>query len=192
MTSFLESLANRLQSQNQRRVVWVIGALLLAIWGFVGAWSYMERRALLQAHAQVLDELNAAVQSQTRSLFRQAESSLMVVNHWMEGHPALDPTQSADFIKLVEDLRRASDGLMDIRLVTHAGELRLVPARGPLSTIRLDDRDYFKAQSNPQTRGFFCRLAGAESLDRALGHSGIGAGAGGGRRHQRRCHQHRV
>jgi diguanylate cyclase (GGDEF)-like protein/PAS domain S-box-containing protein len=155
MTSFLESLADRLQSQSQRRLVWVIGALLLAIWGFVGVWSYMERRALLQAHAQVLEELNAAVQSQTRSLFRQAESSLMVVNHWMEGHPALDPTQSADFIKLVEDLRRASDGLMDIRLVTHAGELRLVPARGPLSSIRLDDRDYFKAQSNPQTRGFF-------------------------------------
>ncbi|WP_158558893.1 EAL domain-containing protein [Rhodoferax lacus] len=154
MKPMLEALVDRLQSHNHRRVIGVIALLLLFVWGSVAAWSLMERHNALAANAQVQEELNAAVQSQTQSLFKQAEVSLMVARHWMEAHPTQDPSLAPEFIALVQQLRTASGGLLDIRLATRAGLVRYVPRTPETDNVRVDDREYFKAQAHPETRGF--------------------------------------
>jgi diguanylate cyclase (GGDEF)-like protein/PAS domain S-box-containing protein len=145
----------RLKSKNHRRVVWVIGALLFSIWCFVAAWSYFERQRTLSENTVHLRALRAAVQSQAKSLFKQAEYSLLVANHWIETHPTEDPATNQDFIELVEQLRKASQGLLDVRMATADGQLRYVPDRGLTKGVNVADRDYFQAQNDAKTRGFY-------------------------------------
>jgi diguanylate cyclase (GGDEF)-like protein/PAS domain S-box-containing protein len=163
-------LWERLRSEHHHRVVWGIGALLFSIWCFVGAWSYMERQSILAANSLVLEQLRAAVQAQTRGLFKQAESSLMVVNHWIASHPYEDPTKSPTFITLVDELRKASDGLLDVRMVTGSGQLRYIPDLGKTNNTNVSDREYVLAQQNPKTRGFHI---GKPVLSRVTGKWGI-------------------
>lgn len=155
MKSALETLLSRLRSKNHRRVVWIIGALLFSIWCFVAAWSFSERQHILEANALNLKQLRAAAQSQTHGLFKQAEYSLLVANLWISAHPTEDPATAKEFIELVENLRKASNGLLDIRMVTDSGQLRYVPDIGKTKGINVSDRDYFQAQLDPKTRGFY-------------------------------------
>ncbi len=154
MQSLLDKWVDRLESRNHRRVVWVVGALLFSIWCFVAGWSLMERQKILSANAETLDALTAAVQSQTQSLFKRAETALLVANHWMQTHPGVDPVQSPQFVQLVEMLNQASDGMVTIRLVTRSGLLRLVPPQPQVPPVVLADREYVTAQQDPTTRGF--------------------------------------
>ncbi len=146
---------DRLGSSNHRRVVAVIGALLLALWCGVAAWSWSERHNTLAANDLLLEELTAAVQSQTRGLFKQAETSLIVANHWMARHPQQDPATAPEFIALVRALRDASDGLLDIRLADSHGQLRFVPDQGQTAHINLTDREYVAVQMQPRSTGFY-------------------------------------
>jgi diguanylate cyclase (GGDEF)-like protein len=140
---------------NQRIVYGLVGGLLLCLWGFVGFWSWWERHSILNANAQVLDQLSTAVHEQTRSLFKQAETSLIVARHWMAEHPDQDPGKAPDFIRLIDELRLASDGLIDIRMVTRDGTLRYIPDLGQTRETNVSDRDYFQAQFDQKTRGLF-------------------------------------
>lgn len=140
---------------NQRLVYGLVGGLLLCLWGFVGFWSWWERSSTLSANAQVLEQLTTAVHEQTRNLFKQAETSLAVANLWMAEHPDQDPGKAPGFIRLVENLRQASDTLIDIRMVTRDGTLRYIPDRGQTNRTNVADRDYFQAQFNEKTRGLY-------------------------------------
>ncbi len=148
-------LIGPLPGVNRRIVFGLVGGLLICLWGFVGFWTWWERQSILSANAQVLDQLSTAVHEQTRSLFKQAETSLVVARHWMAEHPRQDPGKDPDFISLVDDLRKASDGLIDIRMVTLDGTLRYIPDRGQARQTNVSDRDYFRAQFNDQTRGLY-------------------------------------
>lgn len=140
---------------NRRIVFGLVGSLLVSLWGFVGFWSWWERNSLLNANAQVLEQLSTAVHEQTRSLFKQAETSLIAARHWMAEHPDQDPGRSPDFISMVDELRQASDGLIDIRMVNRDGTLRYIPDVGQTRQTNVSDRDYFKAQFDLQTRGLY-------------------------------------
>lgn len=140
---------------NHRIVYGLVGSLLLCLWGFVGFWSWWERSSTLSANAQLLKQLNTAVHEQTRNLFKQAETSLAVANLWMAEHPDQDPGKAPGFIRLVENLRQASDKLIDIRMVTRDGTLRYIPDRGQANRTHVADRDYFQAQFNEKTRGLY-------------------------------------
>lgn len=140
---------------NQRLVYGLVGGLLLCLWGFVGFWSLGERNSILVANEQVLKQLNTAVHEQTRNLFKEAQTSLSVARLWMAEHPDQDPGKAPGFIRLVENLRLASDKLIDIRMVTRDGTLRYVPDRGQTQKTNVADRDYFQAQFNEKTRGLY-------------------------------------
>lgn len=140
---------------NRRIVFGLVGSLLVCLWGFVGFWSWWERNSLLNANAQVLEQLSTAVHEQTHSLFKQAELSLIAARHWMAEHPDQDPGKAPGFISMVDELRQASNGLIDIRMVTTDGTLRYVPDIGQTRQTNVSDRDYFKAQFDQQTRGLY-------------------------------------
>lgn len=132
-----------------------MAALLVCIWGFFGLWSWWEYTNTLASNTRVLEQLTVAVQAQTHGLFKQAESLLIVTNHWIADHPDEDPAKHPDFVAQVDKLRKASNGLLDVRLVTNRGELRFVPDRGQGQNVNVADRDYFLAQRDPATRGLF-------------------------------------
>ncbi|MEQ1659664.1 MAG: sensor domain-containing diguanylate cyclase, partial [Hylemonella sp.] len=128
---------------------------LLCLWGCVGFWSWWERSSTLAANEQVLKQLNTAVHEQTRNLFKEAQTSLTVASLWMAEHPDQDPGKASGFIRLVENLRKSSDDLIDIRMVTRDGTLRYVPDRGQTNRTNVADRDYFQAQFEERTRGLY-------------------------------------
>lgn len=155
MQPIWEKLTERLSSNHHREVLALMSALLICLWGFVGFWSWWERTNILSSNTLVLEQLSAAVQAQTRGLFKQAESLLIVSNHWISEHPRQDPGKSPDFIAQVDRLRKASGGLLDIRMVTRGGKLRFVPDRNEAHDVDVSDRDYFRTQLDAKTRGLY-------------------------------------
>ena len=148
-------LAEQLRGVNRRIVFGLVGGLLICLWSFVGFWSWWERNSIIASNTLVLGQLTTAVQEQTRNLFRQAETSLTVASHWIAEHPDEDPGRAPGFVKLVESLRKSSDGVIDIRMVTRSGTLRYIPDHGQAYQINVSDRDYFQAQFDEKTRGLF-------------------------------------
>lgn len=138
---------------NRRIVLGLVGGLLVCLWCFVGFWTWWEHNSIMATHRLVLQQLTLSVHEQSRSLFKQAETSLTVATHWMAAHPDRDPGKDPDFIALVEQLRKASDGMIDIRMITRDGTLRYIPDHGQARQTNLSDRDYFQAQSDEKTRG---------------------------------------
>ncbi|WP_342620449.1 sensor domain-containing diguanylate cyclase [Rhodoferax sp. GW822-FHT02A01] len=136
-------------------VYWLVGLFLVSLWCFVGFWSWWERSSVLAATTLELEQLTAAVQVQTKGLFKQAETSLVAASHWIANHPNEDPAKTAEFIDLVDQLRKTSEGLLDLRMVTHTGLLRYIPDQGQTRQTNVSDRDYFQAQMVPATRGLF-------------------------------------
>jgi diguanylate cyclase (GGDEF)-like protein len=142
-------------SAGNRLIYGLVGLLLLCLWCFVAFWSWWEHYSIMAANRVELEQLTSAVQEQTKGLFKQAETSLVVCSHWMAEHPEEDPGRAPAFIDLVEQLRKTSGGLLDIRMVTHTGGLRYIPDRGQTHGTQVTDRDYFLAQSDAATRGFY-------------------------------------
>lgn len=155
---------------NRRLVVGLLGALLLALWGFVAYWSWSQRAKTIAANTSLVEQLTSAVEEQTLRLFKQAETSLVVTRHWMAEHPETDPSLAPTFISLTDRLRTISEGLLDIRLVSRQGGLFYIPKRGHKPLADVTDRDYFMAQSDPKTRGFFI---GKPVISRVTGKWGI-------------------
>jgi diguanylate cyclase (GGDEF)-like protein len=162
--------SENLRASNRQIVFGLVGALLVCLWCFVGFWSWWERSSIIASNSLVLEQLTAAVQEQTKSLFKQAETLLVASNHWMAEHPDKDPGRNPEFIDLVERLRKASDDLLDIRMVTRNGSLRYIPDRGQTNQTNVADRDYFRAQFDPKTRGYF---VGNPLVSRVTGKWGI-------------------
>lgn len=163
-------LGEHLQSGNRHIVAGLVGALLVCLWSFVGFWSWWERSSIIASNTLYLEQLTTAVQEQTKGLFKQAETLLVVANHWMAEHPDEDPGQAPEFIDLVERLRRTSAGLLDIRMVTRSGDLRYIPDHGQTNHTNVADRDYFRAQFDEKTRGLF---VGNPLVSRVTGKWGI-------------------
>ncbi|MDD2927196.1 sensor domain-containing diguanylate cyclase [Rhodoferax sp.] len=140
---------------NRRLVLGLVGTLMVCLWCFVGFWSVWERHSVFAATEQSMEQLNAAVEEQTRGLFKQAETFLMVARHWVQAHPDTDPGTAAEFLELVDHMRNVSGGRLDIRMVTRQGILRYIPDRGQALRTNVSDRDYFRAQQDPATKGYF-------------------------------------
>ena len=143
------------QGENRRIVFGLVGGLLVCLWCLVAFWIWWERNSLIESQRKVLEQQVVSVHEQTHSLFRRAETSLIVAQHWIQAHPQLDPGRAPEFLSLVDKLRRATDELVDIRLITRNGTLRYIPDMGQTRGTRVDDRDYFQAQFDPATRGLY-------------------------------------
>lgn len=133
----------------------VVALLLAALWALAGYMVYAEREQLLAAKEVELRKLINAVEQQTLRLFKLTEASVMAAGHWIADHPHAFPGQDPSFIKLVDNIRRLSDGAIDIRLVDAAGDVYVIPSPTRQPVARIADRDPLLSQSNPQTRGFF-------------------------------------
>jgi diguanylate cyclase (GGDEF)-like protein/PAS domain S-box-containing protein len=155
MWQFSKRFLQRPGFTGRHRSIGLTVLILLCIWGSAGAWSWWARDSALTSNRLILEQLAAAVQSQTKGLFKQAELSLTVAGRWIEDNPHSDPAKSADFLALCDALRRESDGLLDLRVVTRSGLARSITGTPKIDTVDVSDRDYFRAQLDTQTRGLF-------------------------------------
>jgi len=166
MNALWQKFLRRWQSPHHRRFAWIVGALLLSLWLMVAAWSYWERQEVLANNARALQQIATSANFQAKGLFRQAESSLAVANHWLSTHPQENPATAPDFLALTNQLRRVSHGLLDIRMAAPDGAVHYVPETARTAGVSIRDREYFQVQLNPKTRGFYI---GTPVLSRVTG-----------------------
>jgi len=152
-------------------VLLLLCTLLCTLWIIVLGTIWGERKRTLEANERYMQQLTSAVEEQSLGLLRLVETSLEAANMWIAQHPKDDPATAEGFRLLAEAYRKRSAGLVDIRLVHPDGRLRYIgvpTAKGALSDV--SDRDYFKVQRDPATRGFYI---GKAMVSRVTGKWGI-------------------
>lgn len=134
----------------------VVNAVFMcAIWGVVIFWAYFEHDRVIESNRQVLLQLRSSLEEQTAGLFRTLEMSLFASERWIADHQDEDPATSPEFIRLVDGLRLLSGNIVDIRMITPDGGLKYIPALKKSALADVSDREYFKAQLDEKTRGFY-------------------------------------
>ncbi|HNQ96520.1 MAG TPA: diguanylate cyclase [Treponemataceae bacterium] len=129
---------------------------IAAIWAIAAVAGISQRNSELAQTEDELVRLNQLVAEQTGSLFREVKGQLILLETWLAANPDKDPRTDKDFIDLVTVIRQNNRIPIDIRLVDKNGGLFYIPSES-LSTPRANvaDREYFTAQQDGQTRGFY-------------------------------------
>lgn len=142
----------------QRRAIWLSAALtagfLVLLWSSLAAWTMQNRSETLNQLHGDLDRALAGVEGQLQRIEQVAELMLLAAAQWFAAHPDSDPYAEPGFADSIERLRKAGGHLLDLRLIKSDGALYQVPDLSG-SRVSVADRDYFKAQSDPLTRGLF-------------------------------------
>lgn len=133
----------------------MVALLLAVLWMLAGYRAYTERERVIAAKELELNKLVVVVEEQTLRLFRLAEATLITTSRWIEEHPGSYPGQDASFIDLLGNLRRLSDDALEIRIIDAKGGAHVVPTPNRLAVANLAEREHFRVQQNPQTRGLF-------------------------------------
>lgn len=139
--------------QVQRYGLWLlVGTLLVVLWVGLFTSLSLQRQRLLEQSTQELSQLNRAIGEQTTGLFKAMETSLNVIDLWLQDFKGVDPVNNPRFVGLVEHLRESSDGLFDLRVVSPAGELRHVPNPTGKVLELVGDRDYVRVHRERASR----------------------------------------
>jgi len=133
----------------------VVGALLALLWGIAGVEAYASRQQAIAAKEAELERLVVAVEEQTLRLFKLTESSLVVAARWIEDHPRVYPGQAPAFIELAGNLKRISDDAIELWPVDGHGGAHRVPAKTTEAVASFAEREHFRVQLDPETRGLF-------------------------------------
>lgn len=133
----------------------VVALLLAVLWALAGYRAYSEHERVIAAKEMELSKLVVAVEEQTLRLFRLTEAAVLATSRWIEEHPGTYPGQDLAFIDLVGNLKRLSDDTLEIRILDPNGGAHVVPAPSREPVASLAEREHFRVQLNPQTRGLF-------------------------------------
>ena len=158
----------------QPRETWllyaVVGLLIIALWALVIGFSTLQKQRLLEESQRELAQLRNAVARHAEGLLRLVESDLRVMDQWLQANPQIDPLRDARFNALVDELRRASGGLIDPRMLSTSGKLYYIPAPDGQPRADVSDRSYFtEAMRDPERR----LLIGDPVVSRVTGKWGI-------------------
>lgn len=140
-----------LYHDNHRTVRNVIGLtvlFMLSLWGFFAYWAMTSRQELIATTERSLSQMAHAVEQHTTNLFKTAEFFQVAVEHWLVANPLRDPRTDAEFVALIEEFRRRTDSLIDIRMAKSNGDLYYFPNRPSRPQDNVSDREYFKAAIN--------------------------------------------
>ncbi len=127
----------------------VVAIVLLTLWGMILWFSAQQKARLLADSSRELSFMNAAVAANASSLLQTMETDLRLLDDWLQQHPGADPLTDPAFIALVDELRRSSGGLLDLRAVGSDGGLYYLPAADHRARTNVADRDYVSALKPP-------------------------------------------
>lgn len=123
----------------------IAGLLLIPLWAFLVYVSLATKQRQLEDSQKELAQLNNTVAQHAAGLFRDVTSSLLVIDHWLQANPDIDPRTDARFVAMVADLRLISQGVIDPRMVTTDGGLFYIPSPDAAPLANVSDREYFKS-----------------------------------------------
>lgn len=120
--------------------------LLAALWALIVVWATLQKDQVIAAGQRELTQLTQAAALQTAGMFSAVETALHTLDFWLTANPDIDPRTDAHFVALVDELRRAADGLIDLRLIAANGIATRIPAfeRSPLADVSA--QAFFTAQ----------------------------------------------
>lgn len=133
----------------------LVALLLAALWLLAGYAVWAERQQIIATKQKELANVVVAVQEQTLRLLQLTEAAVQSASAWLEQHPDTYPGDDAGFVELMTQLRSLSDNMVELRLIDAAGNAHMVPSSSRLPVAQLADREHFKVQMNPATRGRF-------------------------------------
>jgi diguanylate cyclase (GGDEF)-like protein len=138
-------------------LVFVVGAMLVTLWALIVGVSAHRKQLMMEEGARELMQMNRAVAAQVDAMFTSAATDLRVLERWMDAHPRIDPRSDERFSALADELRRSSDGLVDLRLVSDDGALFAIPAAGG-KPLRAADPSYAGIPAGQRPKGLHIGL----------------------------------
>lgn len=142
-------------TNSSRQIGLLTIGLLLVVWSMLAYWAFNSRHLAIENRKAELAQTVAVVEEQNAQMLSMIKLALLSADHWVAQHPTEDPGESKEFIRLVEQLRESSGQRIDIRMVTRDAKLAYVPKRADAAATDVSDRDYFRVQNDPATRGFY-------------------------------------
>lgn len=133
-----------------------VAATLAVIWITAIAAGLSQRDTTISRTEDELLRMNQLVAEQTGNLFTEIRSYLAILDTWLMENPGVDPRTNRTFLNLVTIIRSNIRIPVDILLVSENGGLYYTtPEKVGTLLADVSDRDYFKAQLDPATRGFY-------------------------------------
>ena len=131
-----------------RNVVLLTALFLSSLWGFFAYWAVYHRQEAISATEANLVQMNHAVEQYVQNVVSMADIFLATAERWLEDNPGSNPCSDLRFSTLIEDFRRRTDGLIDVRFITSEGGLFYFPCRPGGAFDNVADREYFQAAIN--------------------------------------------
>jgi diguanylate cyclase (GGDEF)-like protein len=152
---------NRESGHRAGRFVQRWGILLIAGVLLCGAWAYLtvafteQKQRLLAERQRELAQLNSAVALQSSGLLKLAETHLRTLDRFLQANPRTNPRTDPHFVALADMLRKSSNGLIELRMVSVDGKLFYIPPPEGRSSGDVSDKAYFKAQLAPSGQNLY-------------------------------------
>ena len=140
---------------SSRQIALLTMGMLFFVWSMLAYWAMTSRQQTLENRKAALLQTVAVVEEQSAQMLSLIRVALLSADHWIARHPGEDPGENQEFIRLVEQLRESSGQRIDIRMVTRDANLAYIPRRADAAVTDVSDRDYYRVQIDPTTRGFY-------------------------------------
>ena len=128
-----------------RKVTLLTALFIASLWAFFAYWAVSSRQEAISAAGNGLLQMAHAVEQYSTNLFKMAEIFQVTAERWLVANSPSDPRTDAGFIALVDDFRKRTNNLIDIRLASANGDLYYFPNNQAQPRDNVADREYFKA-----------------------------------------------
>ncbi|MBS1227708.1 MAG: diguanylate cyclase [Proteobacteria bacterium] len=128
-----------------RNVTRLTVLFVVSLWVFFAYWAVTSRQETISATGNGLSQMAHAVEQYSTNLFKMAEIFQVTAERWLAANSPSDPRTDAGFIALVEDFRKRTNNLIDIRMASANGDLYYFPNDQIQARDNVADREYFKA-----------------------------------------------
>lgn len=111
--------------------------VLLAFWALIATWAVLQRARVVESAERELSQLTSAVALHAGALLAGAETGLRTLDVVLSEGPRRGAASSAAFVAVADEVRRGSDGLLDLRVVSADGLVFAIPPAGgePLADV---------------------------------------------------------
>jgi diguanylate cyclase (GGDEF)-like protein len=121
----------------------LMAALLTTFWCLLLWFSAQQQDRIVKESGRELTLMNSAVAQHANGLMRTIETDLRTMELWLQAHPGIDPRHDRSFLALIDEMRRASGGLIDLRMVSTSGKLFYIGTADKGAQADVSDREYF-------------------------------------------------
>jgi len=141
--------------RSPRLVLILMVAAIFVTWAIGVIGGLAQRSDTLRRAEDDVFRMNQIIAEQTGSLFQEVRVSLQLLDSWIRDNPRADPRTDAQFIHLVENLRKEARTRIDVRLISETDGLFFIPSTDTtVPGSEVGDLEYVKVQKEPATRGY--------------------------------------